>query len=49
MEKLLAIITSPLDLKGLSLPQLLRAEALSMLMDGIDLHGARMRSWYERE
>ena len=27
----------------------LRAEALSMLMDGIDLRGARMRSWYERE
>jgi transposase len=27
----------------------LRAEALSMLMDGIDLRGARMRPWYERE
>ena len=27
----------------------LRAEALSMLMDGIDLRGAKMRPWYERE
>ena len=27
----------------------LRAEALSMLMDGIDLRGARMRPWYERD
>ena len=25
------------------------AEALSMLMDGIDLRGARMRPWYERD
>ena len=27
----------------------LRVEALSMLMDGIDLRGARMRPWYERD
>ena len=27
----------------------LRAEALAMLTDGIDLRGARMRPWYERE
>jgi transposase len=27
----------------------LRAETLSMLMDGIDLRGAGMRPWYERE
>ncbi len=27
----------------------LRAEALSMLMDGIDLRGAKMRPWYERD
>jgi transposase len=27
----------------------LRAEALAMLTDGIDLHGAKMRPWYERE
>jgi transposase len=27
----------------------LRAEALSMLIDGIDLRGARMLPWYERE
>ena len=27
----------------------LAAEALSMLMDGIDLRGAKMRPWYERE
>lgn len=26
----------------------LRAEALAMLTDGIDLHGAKMRPWYER-
>lgn len=27
----------------------LRAEALAMLTDGIDLRGAKMRPWYERE
>ena len=27
----------------------LRVEALSMLIDGIDLRGAKMRPWYERE
>ena len=27
----------------------LRAEALSMLMDGVDLRGAKMRPWYERD
>jgi transposase len=27
----------------------LRAEALAMLTDGIDLKGAKMRPWYERE
>ena len=27
----------------------LRAEALSMLMDGIDMLGAKMPPWYERE
>lgn len=26
----------------------LRPEALAMLTDGIDLHGARMRPWYGR-
>jgi transposase len=28
---------------------ILRAEALAMLTDGIDLRGAKMRPWYERE
>jgi group II intron reverse transcriptase/maturase len=37
----------PGDGVGGKLP--LRAEALSMLIDGIDLRGARMRPWYERE
>ena len=37
----------PGDGTGGKLP--LRAEALSMLMDGIDLRGAKMRPWYERE
>jgi transposase len=37
----------PGDGMGGKLP--LRAEALSMLMDGIDLRGARMRPWYERD
>jgi len=27
----------------------LRPEALAMLTDGIDLRGARMRAWYERD
>ena len=27
----------------------LSGEALAMLTDGIDLHGAKMRPWYERE
>jgi transposase len=27
----------------------LTPEALAMLTDGIDLHGAKMRPWYERE
>ena len=27
----------------------LSAEALALLTDGIDLHGAKMRPWYERE
>ena len=27
----------------------LRAEALAMLTDGIDLRGGRMRAWYQRE
>lgn len=27
----------------------LRAEALAMLTDGIDLRGAKMRPWYERQ
>ena len=27
----------------------LKAEALAMLTDGIDLRGAKMRPWYERE
>jgi transposase len=27
----------------------LKPEALVMLTDGIDLHGAKMRLWYERE
>ncbi len=27
----------------------LGAEALALLTDGIDLHGAKMRPWYERE
>jgi len=27
----------------------LTPEALSLLTDGIDLKGARMRPWYERE
>ncbi len=27
---------------------MLRAEALAMLTDGIDLRGAKMRPWYER-
>jgi transposase len=27
----------------------LTAEALALLTDGIDLHGAKMRPWYERE
>jgi transposase len=37
----------PGDGTGGKLP--LRAEALSMLMDGIDLRGAKMRPWYERD
>jgi transposase len=37
----------PGDGVGGKLP--LRAEALSMLMDGIDLRGAKMRPWYERD
>ena len=37
----------PGDGVGGKLP--LRTEALSMLMDGIDLRGARMRPWYERD
>ena len=28
---------------------LLKAEALAMLTDGIDLRGAKMRPWYERQ
>ena len=27
----------------------LRPEALAMLTDGIDLRGAKMRPWFERE
>ena len=27
----------------------LSAEALAMLTDGVDLRGARLRPWYERE
>ncbi len=27
----------------------LRAEALAMLTDGVDLRGAKLRPWYERE
>src|SRR5262245_25508738 len=27
----------------------LRAEALAMLTDGVDLRGAKLRTWYERE
>jgi transposase len=27
----------------------LRAEALAMLTDGVDLRGGRMRAWYQRE
>jgi transposase len=27
----------------------LRAEALAMLTDGVDLRGAKMRPWYERD
>jgi transposase len=27
----------------------LAPEALALLTDGIDLHGARLRPWYERE
>ena len=27
----------------------MKAEALAMLTDGIDLRGAKMRPWYERE
>lgn len=27
----------------------LTPQALAMLTDGVDLHGARMRGWYERE
>ena len=27
----------------------LRPEAFAMLTDGIDMHGARLRGWYERE
>ena len=27
----------------------LSAEALALLTDGIDMHGAKMRPWYERE
>ena len=27
----------------------LRAEALAMLTDGVDLRGGRMRPWYQRE
>ncbi|MEI9999075.1 MAG: hypothetical protein WDO13_07845 [Verrucomicrobiota bacterium] len=26
----------------------LRPEALAMLTDGIELHGAKMRPWYDR-
>jgi len=27
----------------------LRAEALAMLTDGVDLRGAKLRPWYERD
>ncbi len=26
----------------------LKPEALALLLDGVDLHGARMRPWYQR-
>lgn len=35
--------------EGGSRKVVLRAEALAMLTDGIDLHGAKMRPWYERQ
>ena len=40
-------MAKPGDGIGGKLP--LRAEALSLLMDGIDLRGAKMRPWHERD
>lgn len=39
----------PKDVEGCARKLALRPEALAMLTDGIDLHGARMRPWYGRE
>jgi transposase len=39
----------PRDIETSRLKLQLTPEALALLTDGIDLHGARMRPWYERE
>ena len=39
----------PRSIKAGAVKLKLTPEALAMLTDGIDLRGARMRPWYERE
>jgi len=39
----------PKLVEGGSPKVVLRAEALAMLTDGVDLRGAKMRPWYERD
>ncbi len=39
----------PKSVEGQAAKLRLTPEALAMLTDGVDLHGAKMRPWYERE
>jgi len=41
------VMTNRLEQGAFSWPR--NVEALALLTDGIDLHGAKMRPWYERE